>query len=143
MEDLAICMERVAAEMKEVDRNMAISRVTSSSVAMADGVMMVAEIIGRVFTFEGLPIVSIGSLLTTIIEVTRALNKVLISGGAGVVAKVGMKSLGVEGDAITVGTGMAIYDVITTSDILQNGGNSCNSFERIAESIYKVKESRA
>ncbi|KAH6555233.1 hypothetical protein KP509_1Z271700 [Ceratopteris richardii] len=220
MEDLAVCMDRVAAEMKKLDRDVAISRVTGSSVAMAGGVMMAAGLIGSVFTFGTLaPLVvagavasaaggltssgsqltqhvilqhrvskakeklesrasvfqkmkgileelnseldrvnlkqmanakesaarireiavSIGSLLTTITEVTAALSEALVSAGAGAVAKAGMKSLGAAGTAVAVGTGMAIYDVITASDVLQNGGNSCNSFERIAKSIREIK----
>ncbi|KAH7446694.1 hypothetical protein KP509_01G068800 [Ceratopteris richardii] len=214
MEDLAIFMENVAHEMSEVDKNVAISSVTGSSVAMAGGVMVAAGIIGSIFTFgalaplaiagavasgaggltssgsqyakqiilrdrimeakvkleshnplfrstkkilEGLKseldilsckkmgqaedssrkimdiVLHINRFLPSVTEITAALGHVLSATAS---VQTGMENLA----AVGCGVAVNICDVMRESEVLQRGGNSGDSFRRIARSIREIKD---
>ncbi|KAH7447195.1 hypothetical protein KP509_01G096000 [Ceratopteris richardii] len=215
MEDLAVYMDGLAAEMKEVEKILAISRLAGSTVSMAGGVMIASAIIGGVLTgglltplmaagvvastaagvaalgreitqqfiledriieakdqlerhaellqrmmgilqllnrdfnvedmelnvedrISGI-VVRMGGLLFSIKEVRKALGKVLATGGSKAAVKAGLNAAGKAAGAF-VTIGWAVYDVISASKALQNGGESCSLFSNIAKTVRDIKE---
>ncbi|KAH7447193.1 hypothetical protein KP509_01G095900 [Ceratopteris richardii] len=220
MEDLAVYMDGLAAEMKEVDKIVAISRVAGSTVSVAGGVMIASAMIAGVLTgglltplvaagvvastaggvaasgseftqqvilknrviaakdelerhaellqgmmgilqllnrelnFEDMNravkakesqdrilgiVVRMGTLVFSVKEITKALGKVLATGGSKAAVKAGLNAAGKAAGAF-VTIGWAVYDVISASKALQNGGESCSLFSNIAQTVREIKE---
>ncbi|KAH7447194.1 hypothetical protein KP509_01G095900 [Ceratopteris richardii] len=84
-------------------------------------------------------VVRMGTLVFSVKEITKALGKVLATGGSKAAVKAGLNAAGKAAGAF-VTIGWAVYDVISASKALQNGGESCSLFSNIAQTVREIKE---